>query len=848
MPRYGQYNVPDVDNCVNFGVGQPSPELLNLKTIKRGMQFTIDNITDKNLLQYGDIPGYTSFRNDLYNYLKVINGTELTPENLFITNGISGALDFLCNIFRDKHNTDIYVQSPTYFLARNIFKHYNFNIIEFTNSNELFEKFIENDHTKLMYIIPFCNNPTGKNIEPNEISKIMGFSHQNNITVFSDEVYQLLSFSDTPEPCLAKTYECVISLGSFSKILAPSLRLGWLILNNSEFMKKLKNYPTFDSSGGLNPIISQIVHPLLLNHTGTSELENHLQYCRKFLHDNYVALYSMFIEKTNKLELDWSLEIPDGGYFVWIKMNPRIDAVKFLEFCKESNKKIIFHPGIKFSDDSKNYIRLSFSYYSKEDYQIGMIRLAEAYQQYNKYLDGGLTSVFVNGITGKLGSLIGDELQQKNIFFFSGKIDEADVIIDVTSPKGTEELINKLMDNPKPLVIGTTGNLPYDIIKTYSKKAPVIIASNFSYGIPLLTNILEKTKNDCWDVSIEETHHIHKKDAPSGTAINLAKAIGKDIDIKSKREGEVFGIHEVVLDNEYEQLKFLHTAKSRKIFSVGSIRFIKWIIKQRPGLYYNMDKSFEFSKYEANGNTFFITKNNKFKDNISNICKNINCDGFIYVNESNEDYDFYWEYYNADGNTVEMCGNGVRCVAKYVYETKNQIIDKSSLKFINNYNIENTVTIYDNNIVSTTMPQATNFKLLQSIRNCLIENINNHTIYECGYVEIGVPHIVIIMSDINNCDIVKIKNIIKKSTQEKDFNLNLVDEENNIRTHERGCGETKACGSGCCASAYLLKTFDENKDRQNIIFKTKGGEKLSIFINDKIILKGPVNKIFDGKF
>ena len=103
MPRYGQYNVPDVDNCVNFGVGQPSPELLNLKTIKRGMQFTIDNITDKNLLQYGDIPGYTSFRNDLYNYLKVINGTEFTPENLFITNGISGALDFLCNIFRDKH-------------------------------------------------------------------------------------------------------------------------------------------------------------------------------------------------------------------------------------------------------------------------------------------------------------------------------------------------------------------------------------------------------------------------------------------------------------------------------------------------------------------------------------------------------------------------------------------------------------------------------------------------------------------------------------------------------------------------------------------------------------------------
>ena len=79
-------------------------------------------------------------------------------------------------------------------------------------------------------------------------------------------------------------------------------------------------------------------------------------------------------------------------------------------------------------------------------------------------------------------------------------------------------------------------------------------------------------------------------------------------------------------------------------------------------------------------------------------------------------------------------------------------------------------------------------------------------------------------------------------------NLNLVDEANNIRTHERGCGETMACGSGCCASAYLLKTFNENKDKQKIIFNTKGGKKLKIFINDKIILKGPVNKIFDGKF
>ena len=130
--NYGQYTVPPPEEFVKFGVGQPAPSMLPLDIIKSGLE-SMTEITNPLLLQYGDIPGYKQFRESLAKFLskqyetkheknmmKVFDNSVI-PNELFITNGVTGALSLFCSIFTET-GTTVYVEEPTYFLAINIFK------------------------------------------------------------------------------------------------------------------------------------------------------------------------------------------------------------------------------------------------------------------------------------------------------------------------------------------------------------------------------------------------------------------------------------------------------------------------------------------------------------------------------------------------------------------------------------------------------------------------------------------------------------------------------------------------------------------------------------------------------
>ena len=214
--------------------------------------------------------------------------------------------------------------------------------------------------------------------------------------------------------------------------------------------------------------------------------------------------------------------------------------------------------------------------------------------------------VVIMGANGKLGSRIVHLLNSANNLMFFGAItrdtttfnimEDCDVIIDVSSAHGTYTLINELFSRKlvKPLVIGTTGTLPMDLIKEYSICAPIALISNFSQGIPQLIKWINNIDSDEWDVSIEETHHIHKKDAPSGTAKTLAGEFkgGNKVDlssIKSYREGDVIGEHTVILKSGMETISITHSAKNRDLFADGALRYAVWICGKDPRLYTGMD-------------------------------------------------------------------------------------------------------------------------------------------------------------------------------------------------------------------------------------------------------------------
>ena len=174
----------------------------------------------------------------------------------------------------------------------------------------------------------------------------------------------------------------------------------------------------------------------------------------------------------------------------------------------------------------------------------------------------------------------------------------ADVAVEFSMPTVAVDNFKKCFDAGIPLVAGTTGWYErMDEVMNYCKQksASFIYGSNFSIGVniffkinELLANIMSKQED--FSVKIEETHHITKKDAPSGTAIHLSKIIENqynkpiDIPVISYRLTDVPGIHKVTYQAENEVIELTHTAKNRIELAKGAVKAALWLL-QHPGIY-----------------------------------------------------------------------------------------------------------------------------------------------------------------------------------------------------------------------------------------------------------------------
>ncbi len=189
-----------------------------------------------------------------------------------------------------------------------------------------------------------------------------------------------------------------------------------------------------------------------------------------------------------------------------------------------------------------------------------------------------------------------------------------DVIIDFTTPAATMVNVKRAAAALKAMVIGTTGISDDEIkeIKGLSEKIPVVLAPNMSVGVNVMFKIaaeMAKILGNDFDMEIVEAHHRLKKDAPSGTAIGLARklaeATGRDlsksavysrhgmigqrtndeIGIQTVRAGDITGDHTVIFGGIGERLELIHRAHNRDNFAKGAVRAAKWIINKKPGLY-----------------------------------------------------------------------------------------------------------------------------------------------------------------------------------------------------------------------------------------------------------------------
>ena len=185
----------------------------------------------------------------------------------------------------------------------------------------------------------------------------------------------------------------------------------------------------------------------------------------------------------------------------------------------------------------------------------------------------------------------------------------ADCIIDFSHHSATPTLTDYAAARKLPLVIATTGQTPEELacIEAAAKKVPVLLASNFSLGIVVLTSLARQAAKAFpeADIEIVEIHHNRKLDVPSGTALTLAKAVqsvrpgsrlvigrhenGKrekdEIDVHSLRMGNIVGVHEIHICTDTQTLTLRHEAHDRALFAEGALTAAQWVVTLEPGLY-----------------------------------------------------------------------------------------------------------------------------------------------------------------------------------------------------------------------------------------------------------------------
>jgi 4-hydroxy-tetrahydrodipicolinate reductase len=237
------------------------------------------------------------------------------------------------------------------------------------------------------------------------------------------------------------------------------------------------------------------------------------------------------------------------------------------------------------------------------------------------------TRVLVHGSAGRMGRAVIEAAAGRSDIAIAAQVDRGDdlvagleacdVYIDFSSPDATRLAAQQAMLRKRPAVVGTTGLGSADehAVAELARVAPVVVAANFSLGVNVVLGLVQKAARALadWDAEVVETHHSKKRDAPSGTALAIARAIaaghGADYDavkrhardgdvgprphgeigVASVRGGDVIGEHVAYFFGAAERVEIAHRATSRSIFAVGALHAAAWVVGKPPGRYSMLD-------------------------------------------------------------------------------------------------------------------------------------------------------------------------------------------------------------------------------------------------------------------
>ena len=373
---------PDI---ISFGGGLPAPDVFPVEEFNAACDRVLRN-HGAMALQYSTTEGYFPLREMIARH-SARYGIKITPENVLITSGSQQALDLLGKIFIDPGDR-ILVESPTYLAAIQAWNAYGAEFISVPvdsdgMNTDLLEEALRAG-PKFIYVLPNFQNPSGVTLSLDRRRKLIELADQYGVPIVEDDPYGQLRYEGDHLPSIVvldsqyrdDTTPCyrgnVIYLSTFSKTLAPGIRLGWVVAPPEVISKLVQAKQGAD------------LHTATFNQLVAFEvarggfLDRHIHTIRN-VYGKRRDLMMAAMEREFPSEVSWTH--PQGGLFLWVTLPTYMDAKDLLKTCLD--RKVAFVPGESFhpTGGGRNTMRINFSNATHEEIEVGIQRLGTSIKE-----------------------------------------------------------------------------------------------------------------------------------------------------------------------------------------------------------------------------------------------------------------------------------------------------------------------------------------------------------------------------------------------------------------------------------------------------------------------------------
>ena len=362
----------DRPGIISMAGGLPSPKAFPLDAFSEACQ-TVMQRDGAAALQYSTTEGFAPLRQAIADFLP----WSVDPEQILITTGSQQALDLIGKVFLDK-GSRLLVEKPTYLGALQAFTPMEPVAVGVDSDDEGmliadFEKQVGTgaDKARLAYVLPNFQNPTGRTMSDARRQALVETARELDIPLIEDNPYGDLWYEQEPHlPLAARNPEGVIYMGSFSKVLAPGLRIGFIVAPKSVYGKltQAKQAADLHTPSFNQRVVAEVIKD--------GFLDRHVPTIRAMYKVQRDVMLMALEREMAGLDVQWTR--PVGGMFLWVKLPEGMDAQALLAKAVERN--MAFVPGAPFyaGEPQNNTLRLSYVTVSAEQINIGIAALADA--------------------------------------------------------------------------------------------------------------------------------------------------------------------------------------------------------------------------------------------------------------------------------------------------------------------------------------------------------------------------------------------------------------------------------------------------------------------------------------